>query len=209
MPLKKVMNSSAKPCATICRAPTNKRPCGHVLPQNAHIFAERFSKTKFLATVPQVQWSGQNQTSGMVMTPGGTYLGYIEKYADGAWGIEPGRRLRKQSLTLLNLWLIQRHYLVNRLTRQVTVTFNGESKRLRILRRRLSFHCLLGIRTWRIFRMSSQSPISELEFGTSSILTRGLKSRLNFQMTNTKISHQFLKAQSQRSLRIGSRSPER
>ena len=116
-------------------------------------------------TVPQVQWSGQNQTSGMVMTPGGTYLGYIEKYADGAWGIEPGVEGFVRISDIAESLADTKAYLVNRLTRQVTVTFNGESKRLRIFSDVGFFPLPAWYQNLENFSdLSSQTPISELEF---------------------------------------------
>ena len=39
--------------------------------------------------VPEVEWFGQDQTRGMIVTPAGICLGFIEKYPDGGWGTMP------------------------------------------------------------------------------------------------------------------------
>ena len=82
---------------------------------------------------PEVQWFNQDQTSGMVVTPAGTCLGFVEKYADGAWGITPSEdgpvRVARAARALRDA----KAYLVNGLTKQVTVTVNGESRQLRMV----------------------------------------------------------------------------
>ena len=83
--------------------------------------------------VAEVEWLGQDQTSGMVKTPAGTYLGFLEKYADGAWGIEPHEDGLVQTTDIARTLTDAKAYLVNRLTRQVTAIINGESRQLRIV----------------------------------------------------------------------------
>ena len=82
---------------------------------------------------PELQWFDEAQSRGRVVTPAGTHLGFIEKYADGGWGIRSTGdgpvRVAEVARTLTDA----KHYLVNRLTRQVTVTVGGESKQLRIV----------------------------------------------------------------------------
>ena len=39
--------------------------------------------------VPEIEWLNHDQTRGRVVTPAGTCLGFVEKYADGGWGIIP------------------------------------------------------------------------------------------------------------------------
>ena len=87
--------------------------------------------------IPEIEWHQEDQ-SGSVVTPAGTCLGFIEKYADGAWGIEP----LEDGLAYVTAWSIAdaKHYLVNGLTRQVTVTVSGESKQLRVVTGQDSFH---------------------------------------------------------------------
>ena len=83
--------------------------------------------------IPEVEWHGQDQTNGSVLTPTGTCLGFIEKYADGAWGITPLEGGLVQVAEIAKSMADAKHYLVNRLTRQVTATINRESKQLRIV----------------------------------------------------------------------------
>ena len=81
---------------------------------------------------PRVEWLNKDQTFGKVVTPAGTCLGFIEKYADGGWGIEPLEEGLVQETEIARSQADAKHYLVNRLTRPVTVTIHGESKQLRI-----------------------------------------------------------------------------
>ena len=83
--------------------------------------------------VPEIQWCNQYQTKGMVVTPAGTCLGFIEKYPDGAWGILPQEEGLVQVSDIAEAMADAKHYLVNRLSRQVDVNVNGELKQLRIV----------------------------------------------------------------------------
>ena len=89
------------------------------------------SQWKNRDAIPEIEWSTQNQTSGAVTTPAGTCLGFIEKYADGAWGITPLEGDFAQKAAIAESAADARHYLVNRLTKQVIAT-EGEA-RLRIV----------------------------------------------------------------------------
>ncbi len=82
---------------------------------------------------PKVQWLGRNKTRGMVETPAGTCLGIIDKYADGGWGITPMEGGLVQETDIAESAADAKHYLVNRLTRQVTVMVKGETKQMRIV----------------------------------------------------------------------------
>ena len=86
--------------------------------------------------VPEIQWYNQDQTRGMVVTPAGTCLGSIEKYPDGAWGIGPQEEGLVRVSDIAEAMADAKHYLVNRLTRQVTVNVNGKLKQLRIVSQR-------------------------------------------------------------------------
>ena len=88
--------------------------------------------------IPEVEWHRKDRTYGGVLTPAGTCLGFISKHLDGAWGIEP----LEDGLAYATAWSMEdaKHYLVNGLTRQVTVTVSGESKQLRIVTGQDSFH---------------------------------------------------------------------
>ena len=87
--------------------------------------------------VPQVEWLGRNRTDGLVSTSGGTHLGYIKKYADGAWGITPMEDgLVKVTDTARSLE-DAKHYLVNRCTIKIAVEKDGESRCLRIVKKRV------------------------------------------------------------------------
>ena len=87
--------------------------------------------------IPEVEWHRKDRTYGSVLTPAGTCLGFIEQYPDSAWCIEP-----LGGSAYATAWSIAdaKHYLVNGLTRQVTVTVSGESKQLRIVTGQDSFH---------------------------------------------------------------------
>ena len=82
---------------------------------------------------PEVQWIGEGQLRGTVVTPPGTILGFIDRYADGSWGITPMEEGLVRVTDIAWAQADAKHYLVNRLTRLVTVTVNGESKQLRLV----------------------------------------------------------------------------
>ena len=115
--------------------------------------------------VPEVDWLGKDQTVGMVVTPVGTCLGFIEKYADGGWGIEPAEDGLVQITEIAKSVADAKHYLVNRLTNSVSVIAKGESKELRIISEKDFF----PPPTWHpdmenLTTMSSHTPTYELEF---------------------------------------------
>ena len=82
---------------------------------------------------PEVQWLGRNQTRGMVETPAGTCLGHIDRYADGGWGITPLEEGLVQETDIAESAADAKHYLVNRLTKHVTVTVDGKPRQMRIV----------------------------------------------------------------------------
>ena len=83
--------------------------------------------------VPEVEWLNRDQTSGMVVTPARTCLGFVEKFADGGWGVTPSEDGLVRVTEIARALRDAKAYLVNRLTREVTVTVNGESKQLRMV----------------------------------------------------------------------------
>ncbi|MXX93297.1 MAG: hypothetical protein F4Y63_07620 [Chloroflexi bacterium] len=83
--------------------------------------------------VPEVQWFNGNETRGMVATSAGTGLGYVEKYADGGWGITPSESGEVRVTDIAEALADAKHYLVNRLTHRVDVVVNGETRPLRIV----------------------------------------------------------------------------
>ncbi len=83
--------------------------------------------------VPEIQWFNDDETRGMVTTPVGTGLGYVEKYADGGWGITPSESGLVRVTDVAAKLVDARHYLVNRLTHSVDVTVNGATNQLRIV----------------------------------------------------------------------------
>lgn len=83
--------------------------------------------------VPEVQWFNDNETHGMVATPAGTTLGYVEKYADGGWGITPSESGLVQVTEVAEKLADAKHYLVNRLTHRLPAEINGTSTEFRIV----------------------------------------------------------------------------
>ncbi len=89
--------------------------------------------------VAEVEWYNGTKTKGMVVTSASTHLGFIEKYPDSSWGIIPEENgLRERPGNARSLADAKR-YLVNRLTKPVTVTVEGKSKQLRIVSESDSF----------------------------------------------------------------------
>ena len=98
-------------------------------------YLRRGSQRQHPDAIAKVKWSNRDQTTGKVLTPSGTCLGLIEKYADGSWGIESLEYRRDQAAQVAEALKDAQNYLVNRLTKRCTVTVDGESRRLRIIDR--------------------------------------------------------------------------
>ena len=88
--------------------------------------------------VPEIEWFNSMETGGMVVTPAGTCLGFIEKYANGGWGITPSEDGLVRVTEIATALKDAKAYLVNRLTRPVVVTVNGESRQVRMVSERNS-----------------------------------------------------------------------
>ena len=96
-------------------------------------YLPRGSQRRNPDAVAEVEWYSEAQTSGTVVTPAGTPIGFVDRYADGGWGITPGPEIARSLADA-------KHYLVNHLTKPVTVTVEGESKQLRIVSESDSFN---------------------------------------------------------------------
>ena len=82
--------------------------------------------------IPEVKWFDKDQTSGTVLTPAGTHLGFVEKYPDGRWEIDPSQEGPDGVPRTVKALADAKAFLVNRLTKQVTVTANEETKQLHV-----------------------------------------------------------------------------
>ena len=91
------------------------------------------SQPRYPDASPAIDWFNEAQISGMVVTAARTCLGVVEKYADGGWGITPSEGGVVRVTEVAKALRDAKAYLVNRLTRMVTATVNGESKQLRIV----------------------------------------------------------------------------
>ena len=91
------------------------------------------SQTRNTDAVPKVEWTNHDHTKGTVVTPSGTDLGFIDKNADRTWAIMPLEQGMGRVTDVASSLADAKHYLVNRLTAQVTVTVNGNSTQLRIV----------------------------------------------------------------------------
>ncbi len=83
--------------------------------------------------VPEVEWIDDRQTHGAIATPAGTPLGFIEKYADGGWGITPMEDGFVRVTEITKSISVAKRYLVTRLTRRVAVTVDDTTRQLRIV----------------------------------------------------------------------------
>ena len=110
--------------------------------------------------VPDIQWSGEGEYRGMVVTPAGTFLGFIEKFADGGCGITPSEPGLVRITAIAESVGDAKHYLVNRLTRMASCVIKGERKQLRLcVKEHFGFRSTSSDRVW-----SSTDP----EGGTAS-----------------------------------------
>ena len=91
------------------------------------------SQRRYSDAVPEVGWLNDNRTNGTVSTPGGYTLGYVERYAEGGWGIKPSESGTVRVTEVAHDLADAKHYLVNRLTHQVEVVVNGKPETLRIV----------------------------------------------------------------------------
>ena len=82
---------------------------------------------------PRMNWYDEAHTAGQVETPAGTWLGFIEKYPDGGWGITPMEGGLVQITDIAESAADARHYLVDRLTKQVTVIVRGNPREMCIV----------------------------------------------------------------------------
>ena len=82
-------------------------------------------------TITEFQWSNADQTLAKIVTPGRTTLGYISKLPDDAWAISKHSLYQSEKVA----WQLGDAiaYLVNRYTKRVEVTVEGQSKQFRII----------------------------------------------------------------------------
>ncbi len=82
---------------------------------------------------PNVEWFNDKETRGMVVTPGGSLLGFVERYADGGWGIEPAETGLARVTDVAETFADAKSYLVDRLTRRIDVKFGNVVREMRIV----------------------------------------------------------------------------
>ena len=80
--------------------------------------------------IPDLNWLNDDQTFGEILTPAGHPLGFVQRYADGGWGILP---YWSQASDIAETLADAKRYLVNRFTHSVDVAVNGDTKPLRIV----------------------------------------------------------------------------
>lgn len=84
--------------------------------------------------VPCVEWLGpEDHHSGLVSTPGGDFLGHIERGRDGLWYVTPARAGMVKVSARAETQTDARCYLAAILTRVATFESNGRSRELRII----------------------------------------------------------------------------
>ena len=84
--------------------------------------------------LPCVEWLGPEPlSSGMVSTPGGDGLGFIDRRSDGTWAITPSRNGLVAVSAIAESQTDARCYLADLLTRAARVTVGDEERQLRIV----------------------------------------------------------------------------
>ncbi len=111
---------------------------------------------------PEMEWLNATKTSGMVLTPADSILGYVEKYADRGWSTEPAESSSDRVTEVTEALSDAKHYLVDRMSQQIEVQIGSDTKVLRVVNIRDSdFHCLQD-NEWS--ESSDESNKYELEF---------------------------------------------
>ena len=82
---------------------------------------------------PDVEWLDDLSTVGSVVTPLGTPIGSIERYADGAWGIIPFDSPSQERTDIAQRQADAKRYLVHRVTKKVSAMVNGKCRQLRLV----------------------------------------------------------------------------
>ena len=91
------------------------------------------SQARDPCAIPQIEWLDDLHRKGFVETPAGYEIGYIERFADGAWGITPSEPGLVQVTAIAEDLKDAKHYLVNRLSNKIPFNVNGIQKQLRIV----------------------------------------------------------------------------
>ena len=81
---------------------------------------------------PEMQWFSNDQVAGVVLSPGGTGLGDVERGGDGGWSITPYAEGVVRAAEVARSLRDAKRYLVNRMTREASCVINGRRKQLRI-----------------------------------------------------------------------------
>ena len=121
------------------------------------------SQQRIPDAIPEIEWIDDMKTRGVVITPAGTHLGFIQKFADGGWQIVPETEGLVQGRAVAEALADAKAYLVRRLTKQVIVTVHGESKQLRIVNERDHFPTVWTADV-EISSLSFDGPPYKLEF---------------------------------------------
>ena len=79
---------------------------------------------------PMTQWLDDKCRNALINTPAGHELGFVEKYADGSWGIRPLERGYYRVTDVAEDLEDAKNYLVSLLTRKANVVVNGLERQL-------------------------------------------------------------------------------
>ena len=131
-------------------------------------------------------------TAVTVATPAGRDLGIIERYPDGAWGISPSEDV--QETNIAEALADAKAYLVNRLTKQVTVTVNGESKQLRMVGEDFYPVARLDLRTTLHIRHRILGRKSRLAYWRRSVDRTPMESKPHVSICSRRYGHSGRKA---------------
>ena len=102
-------------------------------------YLPRGSQRRLPDARPRMEWYGSGHIRGMVKSAGGTWLGFIEKRADGSWSIDPVHDDPAYRIEIALALADAKNRLVDLSTRRATCVVNGEKRRLRICIHERSF----------------------------------------------------------------------
>lgn len=128
-------------------------------------YLPRGSQRRNRDATPEVEWANADMTSGVVMSLGGSWLGIVQRCADGAWAITPSEEGLVQITDIAEALADAKHYLVSRLTRVASCVVNGERREMRLcIYDRFGFWSTSSAHVWNSTDSETDAATYDVEF---------------------------------------------